>query len=75
MRNAYKVSVGKFVGRRPLGRSRCRWEYNVRMDVGETLYEDVNWTEMYQDRIKLLAYLNLVMKVPAPKKAGTILTR
>jgi len=35
MRNAYEISVGKPEGKRPLGRSRCRWEDNIRMDLRE----------------------------------------
>jgi hypothetical protein len=29
MKNAYKILVGKPEGKRPLGRSRCRWEDNI----------------------------------------------
>jgi len=32
IRNSYKILVGKPEGRRPLGRSRCRWEDNIKMD-------------------------------------------
>jgi hypothetical protein len=35
MRNAYFILVGKPEGKRPLGRSRHRWEDNVRMDLRE----------------------------------------
>jgi hypothetical protein len=36
MRNAYKVFVAKPEGKRkPLGRSRCRWDDNIRMDLKE----------------------------------------
>jgi hypothetical protein len=34
VRNAYKILVGIPGGKRPLGISKCRWEYNVRMDLG-----------------------------------------
>jgi hypothetical protein len=33
MRNAHNVLVGKPEGKRPLGRSRRRWEDNIRMEV------------------------------------------
>jgi hypothetical protein len=36
MRNAYKILVGKLEGNRPLGRPRCKWEGNIRMDLRET---------------------------------------
>jgi hypothetical protein len=35
-RGAYRASVGKPEGRRPLGRPRRRWEDNIKMDLRET---------------------------------------
>jgi hypothetical protein len=34
-RDAYRVLVGKPEGKRPLGRLRCRWEDNIKMDLQE----------------------------------------
>jgi hypothetical protein len=34
-RVAYRVSVRKPEGRRPLGRPRHRWEDNIKIDFGE----------------------------------------
>jgi hypothetical protein len=34
-RVAYRILVGRPEGRRPLGRTRCRWEYNIKMDLQE----------------------------------------
>jgi hypothetical protein len=34
MRNPEKTSAGKPHRKKPLGKSRYRWEYNVRMDLG-----------------------------------------
>jgi hypothetical protein len=34
-RGVYRVSVKKTEGKRPLGRSRRRWEDNVKMDIQE----------------------------------------
>jgi hypothetical protein len=34
-RNAYKISVGKSKEKRPLGRPRCRWTDNIKMDLRE----------------------------------------
>jgi hypothetical protein len=31
--NALKILVGKPAGKRPFGRSRCRWESNIRTDL------------------------------------------
>jgi len=32
-RGVYRVLVGKPEGKRPLGRPRCRWEDNIKMDL------------------------------------------
>jgi hypothetical protein len=32
---AYRALVGKPDGRRPLGRPRCKWEDNIKMDLPE----------------------------------------
>jgi len=32
-RSIYRVLVGKLEGKRPLGRPRLRWEYNIKMDL------------------------------------------
>jgi hypothetical protein len=34
-KNAYRLLVGKSEGKRPLGRPRCRWVYNIKMDLAE----------------------------------------
>jgi hypothetical protein len=34
MRYTYKILVRKPGGKRPLGRPRCRWDNNIRMDLG-----------------------------------------
>jgi hypothetical protein len=49
-RNAYRLLVGKPVGRRPLRRPRCRWLDNIRMDLVEVGWGDVDWIGLAQDR-------------------------
>ena len=34
-RGVYRVLVGKPEGKRPLGRSKCRWEDDIKMDLEE----------------------------------------
>ena len=34
-RSAYRVLVGKPEGKRPLGRPRCRWEDNIKVNLRE----------------------------------------
>jgi hypothetical protein len=42
--------VGKPEGKRPLGRPRRRWVDNIRMDLGEVGWGDVDWVDLSQDR-------------------------
>jgi hypothetical protein len=49
-RNAYWLLVGKPEGRRPLGRPRPRWLDNIRMDLVEVAWGDVDWIGLAQDR-------------------------
>jgi hypothetical protein len=42
-RNACRLLVGKPEGKRPLGRPRRRWVDNIRMDLGEMRWGDVDW--------------------------------
>jgi hypothetical protein len=41
-RNTYRLSVGKPEGKRPLGRPRRRWVDNIRMDLGEVGWGDID---------------------------------
>jgi hypothetical protein len=34
-RKVYKILMGKPEGKRPLGRSRCRWEDGIKIDLSE----------------------------------------
>jgi hypothetical protein len=36
-RFAHRILVGKPKGRRPLGRPRCRWEDNIKIDHREVI--------------------------------------
>ena len=47
-RNAYRVLVGRFEGKRPLGRPRHRWEDNIKMDLKEVGCDARNWMDLAQ---------------------------
>jgi hypothetical protein len=49
MRNVYKIFVKKSEGG-SLGRPRCRWDDNIKMDLKEIGCENVNWIYLAQDR-------------------------
>jgi hypothetical protein len=42
-RGVYRVSVGMPEGKRPLGRPRCRWEDNIKMDLRDIGIDGANW--------------------------------
>ena len=43
-RGIYRVLVGKPEGKRPLGRSRRRWEDNIKMELQEVgVWTGLNW--------------------------------
>ena len=49
-RSAFKILTGKPSGKRPLGRTRSRWEDNIRMDLEEIGINAGNWVDSAQDR-------------------------
>jgi hypothetical protein len=63
---AYNILVGRPEGRRPLGRPRRRWEDNIKMNLGEIGFGNVDWIHLAQDRDKWRALVNRVMKLRVP---------
>jgi len=49
-KDIYMVVVGKTEGKRPIGRPRCRWEDNIKMDFQEVGCGDMDWIGVVQDR-------------------------
>jgi len=45
-RCAYRVLVGKPERKRPLGRSRSRWEDNIKIDLQEVGWESMDWIDL-----------------------------
>ena len=61
-RGVYRVLVGKAEGKRPLGRTRHRWEDNIKMHLQEVGCGDMDWIELDQDRDRRRALVNAVMQ-------------
>jgi hypothetical protein len=57
-RNAYRLLVGKPEGKKPLGRPRHRWVDNIRMDLGEVGWGEVDSIGLAQDRDRWRALVN-----------------
>jgi hypothetical protein len=49
-RNACRIVVGKTKENRPLGRPRCRLEYNIEMDLRGIEWGVMDWIDLAQDR-------------------------
>jgi ribosome biogenesis protein Nip4 len=66
VRGAYNILVGRPEGRRQLERPRHRWEDNIKMDLREIGFEDVDWIHLAQDRDRWWAVVNAVMNLRVP---------
>jgi hypothetical protein len=61
-----RILVGKPEGKRPLGRPRCRWVDNIKMDLREIGWSRVDWMDMAQDRDQWRALVNTVLNLRVP---------
>ena len=66
--------MGKPEGRRPLGRPRCRWVDNIRMDLQEVECGYMDWIGLVQDRDRWRTLVSAVMNLRVPWNAGNFLT-
>jgi len=65
-RGIHRVLVGKYEGKRPLGRPRHRWEDNIKMDLKEVGCGGVEWNEVAQDRDRWQTLVTVVMSLQVP---------
>jgi len=65
-RGVYRVLVGKLGGRRPLGRSRCKWVDNIRIDLQEVGCGYMDWIGLAQDRERWRTLVSAVMNLWVP---------
>jgi hypothetical protein len=71
-RNAYRLLVGKPEGKIPLGRPRRRWVDNIRMDLVEVGWGDVDWIGLAQEMNRWRALVNSVLNLRVPRNAGKL---
>jgi hypothetical protein len=64
-RNACMILVAKPEGKRPLRRSRHRWE-NIKMDLREIKWGRMDWIDLAQDRDQWRAIMNTAMNFRVP---------
>jgi hypothetical protein len=65
-RGVYRFLVGRPEGKRPLGRPRCRWEDNMKLDLREVGMDGVNWIQLAQDKVQWWAFVSMVMSLQVP---------
>jgi hypothetical protein len=51
MTNAYKIMGGKPEEKKPLGRPRRKWKDNIKIDLGEVGFENVDLIHLAQNRV------------------------
>jgi hypothetical protein len=62
----YRVLVGRPKCGRPLGRPRCGWKDNIKLDLREIGIDGANWIQLAQDRVQWQAFVNMVMNFWVP---------
>jgi hypothetical protein len=65
-RSVYRVLLGKPEGKRPLGRSRHRWEDDIKMDLQEVECGSMDWIDLAQDRDRWRALVSAVINLRVP---------
>jgi len=58
--NAYNILIGNPEGKKPLGRSRSRWDDSIRMDLGDIGWEGEDWIHLAPDRYQWWATVNTI---------------
>jgi hypothetical protein len=65
-RNACRLLVGKPEGKRPLGKPRCKWVDNIKIDLKEIGSGGMDWIDLVQDRDQWRVLVNTVMNLWVP---------
>ena len=65
-RSVFKILAGKPTGKRPLGRTRRRWEDNIRIDLEEIGINAENWVDSTRNRDYWRALVNAALNFRVP---------
>jgi hypothetical protein len=60
-KDADRILAQKPKGNRPLGRTRCRWEDIIKMDLREIGWGSIDWVDLTKGRVHWMALVNTVM--------------
>jgi hypothetical protein len=64
-RNAYRILAGKPEGKSPMGRPRCMWVDNIKIDLREMGWDGMDWIDVAQDTDQWRVFVNTVMNLRA----------
>jgi hypothetical protein len=62
-REACRILVRKSEGKRSLGRTRRRWVDNIKIDLREIKWVDMEWIDLAQDGDQWRVLVNTVMNI------------
>jgi hypothetical protein len=65
-RIAFRILVEKPESKRPLGKPRRRWVNNIKMNLREIGWGDMDWIDLVQDMDQWKALVNTVMNLRVP---------
>jgi hypothetical protein len=65
-RNVYRILLGMPEEKRPLGRPRCRWLDNIKMDLREIGWDGMDWIDLAQNMEQWRALVNKVKNLRVP---------
>jgi hypothetical protein len=65
-RNECRILVGKPQGKRPVGRPRCKWVSNIKMEFREIGWSGMDWVDLAEYTDQWRALMNTVMNLWIP---------
>jgi hypothetical protein len=72
LRNLYNIFLENFEGKRPLWKSRLRWEANIKMELNKIGYDVIDWILRSYDRVQWWAVANTAMYLRVPYKTNNL---
>jgi hypothetical protein len=73
-KNAYRILEGKTEGKRRLGRPRRRCVNNIKIDLRDIVWDDMDWIDLAQDRDQWKVLVNTIMNLRVSQSAGKFLS-
>jgi hypothetical protein len=66
IRSEYIMFIGKYIGRRLIERSRCRWDDIIKINLKRTECGSMDYIEPNQDRTQLWVHVNITLNPLVP---------